>query len=305
MCGILGFFADSQRGTPDQKTFEATAKETAVRGPQAWGLATIDGNGIMRMYKAKGDVRHCLATAWAMVKRSRAFIMHCRWQTHGGLDNLNNHPHHIDGGWLIHNGQVKNYDRLKGTTSGLISACDSEVICRIAENTPGRLPDRLKGAIDATTGNLAIAALWRRPDVLVIARRGNPLSTSRLDDGLWFSSLGGGHQGESMPDDSLLEYRFRENRPGVYRRRKLESGKGVYSGTFDHSGSIIAPRHQGSLFREQHYQPVGHEGRTLTTMTEEELEEMAARHDEWKRETDEKEARWAERQSKFDEYWER
>jgi len=223
MCGIMGFMA-GYAAKANKARFMTILADTATRGSHAWGVAWLDPKGRLRMYKENGDVSQCLERAWRIVKDARMFIFHTRWATHGAKDGLNNHPHSIDGGWLIHNGVVGNYRQLcQRDDIGLISQCDSEVICRLAEVSTGRLPDRMKDAIDQTTGNLAIAAIWHKPETLVIAKRGNPLSVGRDDCGLWFSSNGVGLETfQKVRDDRLLEYRYKVGLPMVYRKRDLQ-----------------------------------------------------------------------------------
>lgn len=229
-----------------KSTFMKVLDDTAIRGPQAWGVAWVDTKGRLRCYKSPGDVRKVRNTAWELVKNAQAFIFHTRWATHGVLDNLNNHPHSVDGGWLIHNGVVGNYRELAQATPGigLISDCDSEIICRLAEQASGRLPDRMAAAIDQTTGNCAVAALWHKPETLVIAKRGNPLSVGRLDDGLWFSSTGVGIEtAEPMKQNQLIEYRYKAGLPMVYRKRTLAEGRTARYGSgarFDPSGRVMS-----------------------------------------------------------------
>jgi len=242
MCGILGFMS-GYAGKASKETFMAVAADTATRGPQAWGVAWVDVKGRLRCYKENGDIRNCLKRAWKLVENARVFILHTRWATHGEKNNLNNHPHYIDGGWLIHNGVVGNYQELAQRPDiGLLSDCDSEILCRLGEINPGRLPDRMKQAVDMTTGNLAIACLWHKPDTMVLARRGNPLHVGRDETGLWFSSNGVGFPSVAFKANTLIEYRYKGGLPMVYRKRQLAEGRvAQYHGfqRFDPSGRAI------------------------------------------------------------------
>lgn len=258
MCGVCGFMS-GYAGKPDQATFETVVADTATRGNHAWGIAWVDDKNRLRHYKQDGDVRNNMKRAWAMVRNAKAFILHTRWSTHGKGNN-NNHPHALDGGWLIHNGVVSNYEKLKREKQyWLVSECDTEIICRLADLATGRLPDRMKTAIDQTTGNLVIATLWHNPERLVLARRGNPLWVGRGDDGLWFSSYGRGiAYAAEVSHDTLLEYRYRAGLPMVYRKRALDATVNVsYSrgGSYDPSGRLITSSHMsGTDFRHRGYE---------------------------------------------------
>lgn len=259
MCGLLGFLS-GYAGKPRRSTFEAVVADTATRGKHAWGVAWVETRGkaeVIRHYKQAGDVRNHVELAWSMVRNATAFILHTRWATHGGTGNIDNHPHAVDGGWLVHNGVISNYRDIKAEVRGHMSDCDSETLCRLIEKNHGRLPDRVRDAVDATRGNLAIAALWKSPLCLIIARRGNPLSVGRMDDGLWFSSLGNGFNGLSVSDDTLIEYRYRGGLPMVYRKRALQPGHSVKKtgGHYDPSGRLIstpAPAYKPAKLKPMH-----------------------------------------------------
>lgn len=261
MCGLMGYISGCQ-GKPDRDTFMRVAEDTAKRGHHAWGLAWIDKNERLRVYKRNGTILKNLPLAWSMASESLAFILHTRYATHGALDSSNNHPHPVDGGWMIHNGVVQNYRDLLSHTPGLhlLSECDSEVIGRLAEMAKGRLPDRFKTAIDSTSGNLAIAALWHRhnPACVVLARRGNPLHVGREEDGIWFSSNGVGFHSESMKLNTLLEYRYKAGIPLIYRKRSLLD-RGIAGRPADSSGRVLEQVQQyggrimtGTEFARQH-----------------------------------------------------
>lgn len=259
MCGIMGFVSGFG-GKPDRHTFEKVLADTVTRGTHAWGIAAVDRRGVLHMYKRNGSALKDIDRVWEYAKESTAFILHTRWATHGEKNGLNNHPHSVDGGWLIHNGVVRNYQDLKAQTRGCISECDSEIICRLAEQAPGRLPDRMQAAINRTHGNLAIAALWRKPTCLVIARRGNPLSVGRMSDGLWFSSNGLGFASEPVRQDTLIEYRIKAGLAVAYRKRKLDPAGDYRRGTmYDPSGRAIGhTSSRDSIYQQQlrNHQPM-------------------------------------------------
>ena len=137
------------------------------------------------------------------------FIGHLRYATHGSPHNMiNNHPHPVDGGWLVHNGIVRNdeelimdYDLLR------VSECDSEVIGLLMEQGRGQLPTRTKAAINKTEGPLAMLALWNRPETMIAARRGNPLHIASTSDGVYLATMGQALPGtcRAMADNSLVE----------------------------------------------------------------------------------------------------
>ena len=83
-----------------------------ARGPHAFGFAWLDWEGRLRMFKQTGKITSNLGLL-RMMKNARIIVGHCRYATHGAPENnLNNHPHPADGGWIVHNGVVSNHEEL-------------------------------------------------------------------------------------------------------------------------------------------------------------------------------------------------
>ena len=207
MCAIFGFIAQHGRG-PRLETLEAIVEMNECRGPHAFGFAWIDSRGILRQYKQTGRLTDHLPLL-AMLQDARMMIGHLRYATHGSpQDQINNHPHPVDGGWLVHNGIVHNDDELVLDHDLLqVSECDSEVIGLLIENGRGELPNRTKQAINKTHGPLAMMALWNRPQTMLVARRGNPLHIAPTSDGVYLATLGGSLPGtaKALTENSLVE----------------------------------------------------------------------------------------------------
>ncbi|HEX8913854.1 MAG TPA: hypothetical protein VF796_16010 [Humisphaera sp.] len=197
MCSIFGFVA-SPRGSLDLSVVRAVVAANIRRGPHAFGFAWLDGRGRLRSYRQVGRLTDELPVL-RMVADARLLIGHLRWATQGDPGaNINNHPHPCDGGWLVHNGIVTNYDELLAGHRGLpvSSECDSELIGALAEASPRRtLAGRLRWSVDRVAGPLAVLGLWSRPGVLAVARRGNPLHWSADADGTYLATLAEGLPG--------------------------------------------------------------------------------------------------------------
>src|ERR1700722_4748181 len=111
MCGVFGFVSYDGKG-PNLKSLSAVARITMSRGHHAWGMAWLDWSGRLKMFKQTGRIVDHLGLL-AMAVDARILIGHCRWATHGNPgNNLNNHPHPADGGWIVHNGVVFNHEDL-------------------------------------------------------------------------------------------------------------------------------------------------------------------------------------------------
>lgn len=221
MCAIFSFISQRGRG-PRLETIEAMVEANELRGPHAFGFAWIDSRGILRQYKQTGRLSDHLPVL-AMLEDARMMIGHLRYATHGSAaDQINNHPHPVDGGWLVHNGIVHNDNELL-EDHGLmrVSECDSEVIGLLIESGKGSLLQRTRSAINKTHGSLAMMSLWNRPGKMITARRGNPLHYSSTSDGLYMATLPDALPGGArcMLSDAAIEFSIK----GVGKRGKIES----------------------------------------------------------------------------------
>ena len=212
MCGVFGFVGKNGQ-TVDLKRLHEVATVTNRRGNHAWGLAWIDTRGRMCSFRQQGAIVDALPLL-SMARDAVALIGHCRYATQGDpADNVNNHPHPADGGWIVHNGVIPGYRRLLHL-HGLspVSACDSEVLALLMERLDG--DDLLERAVNATDAAmsqgraaLVMLGLWK-PGQLVAVRRGNPLVTSNGRRSVWLASLAEGLPGKprEVPDQHALTF---------------------------------------------------------------------------------------------------
>jgi glutamine---fructose-6-phosphate transaminase (isomerizing) len=202
MCGIFGFFG-AAGAVPDMKLLRKLAIITEQRGDHAYGLAW-EAAGKIKVFKRPGPITDNLLDL-EMVRKSSMMIGHCRWATHGSVeDNNNNHPHQAGRGWYAHNGVVRNYLSLTCRFGlKLRTECDSEVIGLLMAKSGGTLADRAELVKDLVEGPLAVIGLWARPNRMLLIRRGNPLHFCETKQGLYFASLPDGMPGKvwSLPDN--------------------------------------------------------------------------------------------------------
>jgi len=207
MCGVFGFASKNGKG-PDLDRLTAIARDMEQRGPHAFGFAWIDITGRVHSFKQTGRITENLGVL-RFAANARLLIGHCRYATHGDPRfNINNHPHPVNGGWLVHNGTIRNHATLIEQYDLLPSShCDSEVLGLLMEQSPGDCMQRLiRAASLSKTGPMVVLALW--PKRMYALRSGNPLYLADAQDAFYLGSLDGRLPAGAFKirDDSLLEF---------------------------------------------------------------------------------------------------
>ena len=182
MCGIVGYIGQ-------RNAYPILIKglhRLEYRGYDSAGVALINEQGQLNIYKAKGKVAELEAFAAEKDTTGQIGIAHTRWATHGEPNTVNAHPHYSESERLaiIHNGIIENYAVLK---AGLMkegytfkSDTDTEVLVQLIEYTQVNRHVDLKTAVQLAlqqvVGAYAIAILDKdHPDTLIAARKGSPL----------------------------------------------------------------------------------------------------------------------------------
>jgi glucosamine--fructose-6-phosphate aminotransferase (isomerizing) len=181
MCGIVAYIGRK----PALPVLLEGLKRLEYRGYDSAGLAIL--NGSLKTARAVGRV----SALEGVVEQQGGFggslgIAHTRWATHGGVTEMNAHPHRDDaklghGIAIIHNGIIENYATLKRYLEEkghvFTSETDTEVLAHlIGELYRGDLEKAVQAALREVTGAYAIAVVCaKEPDVLVVARKGSPL----------------------------------------------------------------------------------------------------------------------------------
>lgn len=210
MCGVFGFVSYDGKG-PSIKRLARIASVTMRRGPHSFGFAWLDWAGRMRMFKKTGRIVDHLGLL-DMAKNARVLIGHCRYATHGSPENnLNNHPHPADGGWIVHNGVVRNHEELAAEYDlWPVTECDSEVLGLLIAGSRGSLMERCARTASVARGDLAVLGVWGHPARMVAVRSGNPLSIGEANDGerFYLGSLAEGLPGKvsEVPDNTGIEF---------------------------------------------------------------------------------------------------
>ena len=182
MCGIVGYIG-KRAAYP---ILIMGLHRLEYRGYDSAGVALINPEGQLNIYKAKGKVAELEAFAAEKDTRGNIGIAHTRWATHGEPNTQNAHPHYSESERLaiIHNGIIENYAVLKAGLTGegytFKSDTDTEVLVQLIEYTQVNKHVDLKTAVQLAlqqvVGAYAIAVLDKtHPDTLIAARKGSPL----------------------------------------------------------------------------------------------------------------------------------
>ena len=182
MCGIVGYIGK-------RNAYPILIKglhRLEYRGYDSAGVALINEDGQLNVYKAKGKVAELEAFCAEKDTRGNIGIAHTRWATHGEPNTVNAHPHYSESERLaiIHNGIIENYAVLKAGLQQegytFKSETDTEVLVQLIEYTQLNRHVDLKTAVQLALqqviGAYAIAVLDKdHPDTLIAARKGSPL----------------------------------------------------------------------------------------------------------------------------------
>ncbi len=185
MCGIIGFTGNIEA----KKILLDGLQALEYRGYDSAGIAYHTENGI-KTVKTVGKVS-CLREKVEQIADSYSTcgIGHTRWATHGGVEDINAHPHTCGKVTLIHNGIIENYHELemelkeKGYTP--ISQTDTEIAAMLMNSLyHGDAVEAIKNTVARLKGAFAFCILFEdEPEVIYCIRNQSPLVASHLEEG--------------------------------------------------------------------------------------------------------------------------
>lgn len=182
MCGIVGYVGERQAYPILIKGLQ----RLEYRGYDSAGVALINDDGEMRIYKSKGKVKDLEDVAAGHDLSGSIGIAHTRWATHGEPSDVNAHPHVSENHKLavIHNGIIENYLSLKEelTNQGyhFKSQTDTEVLVQLIQYMMDSHGVSFQAAVPlalrSVVGAYAICVMDKsQSDCMVVARKGSPL----------------------------------------------------------------------------------------------------------------------------------
>lgn len=190
MCGIIGYVGKK----PSSEVLLEGLKRLEYRGYDSAGICVDSPEGF-KIIKSTGKLKNLLA-----VVPPRPFghngIGHTRWATHGGVTEVNAHPHTDCSGKIaiVHNGIIENYEKLrellKDKGHSLKSDTDTEVIAHLIEQCyKGDLTKAVLETLSLLKGTYGLVVMHQdHPDMLVGARNGSPLIMGVGDGEMFLAS---------------------------------------------------------------------------------------------------------------------
>mgnify|MGYP006431507959 CR=1 FL=1 len=192
MCGIVGAIGN-QACSP---LLLDALKRLEYRGYDSSGIVTLDG-ATFDLRRAVGKLVNLDAVLTQNPLSGTVGIGHTRWATHGGVSEMNAHPHVASGRVaIVHNGIIENYRpiraRLIEQGHTFASDTDSEVLAHLfveafdAGLDPSQAMQKVLAEIRGAYAFAAIAQDF--PDVIMVARNASPLAIGLGDDGSYIGS---------------------------------------------------------------------------------------------------------------------
>lgn len=182
MCGIVAYIGQKEAYPILIKGLQ----RLEYRGYDSAGVAMIDKNGDLNVFKRKGKVSELSEFIKGKNSSGTIGIGHTRWATHGEPNDVNSHPHYSQSANLvmIHNGIIENYssikEGLKKRGNKFLSQTDTEVLIHLIEDIQlhegMKLSQAVQAALNQVIGAYAIVVLDKNdPDTIVAAKKGSPM----------------------------------------------------------------------------------------------------------------------------------
>ena len=182
MCGIVGYVGSKEAYPILVKGLH----RLEYRGYDSAGIALIQNEDIVSIYKCKGKVSDLEEHCQGKNITGTTGLAHTRWATHGEPNNENAHPHFSNDGKmaLIHNGIIENYQALKTALLKrgyeFVSQTDTEALVHLIEdikkNVQVELAEAVRLALTQVVGTYALIVVSvEEPNTLIVAKKGSPL----------------------------------------------------------------------------------------------------------------------------------
>jgi len=189
MCGIVGYIGE--KNVSDVLINGLRSLE--YRGYDSAGVALMDASKL-HIVKGVGKVSDLEKILSETPVSGSQGIGHTRWATHGGVTELNAHPHSDLSSTLVlvHNGIVENYRELRKELSDECpgdykSETDTEVVAELLSRLYRDRGDMIEALVDLyerLRGSFALVIMVKdRPGKIYCVRKGSPLVVGTSENG--------------------------------------------------------------------------------------------------------------------------
>lgn len=176
MCGIIGY---KGKKSPKEVLIEGL-KNLEYRGYDSAGIA-LKQNENIQIIKSVGKILNLEEKINnTNLINATVGIAHTRWATHGGVTEINAHPHQVGKTTLVHNGIIENAEELrtellnKGVT--FKGQTDTEVLCALLNSLyEGNALDSINKLRSMVKGSYALGILFEDDEKLYAIRKDSPL----------------------------------------------------------------------------------------------------------------------------------
>lgn len=185
MCGIIGYTGSRKA----KSILLGGLSALEYRGYDSAGIALYD-EGKINTVKTVGKVSELIEKAEKETDiDGTCGIGHTRWATHGGVTDVNAHPHTFGNVTLLHNGIIENYHSLElelaATGRTPVSQTDTEVVAMLLDSLyEGDAYAAILKAADKLEGAYAFCIMFAdQPEVIYSLRNASPLVACHVEDG--------------------------------------------------------------------------------------------------------------------------
>lgn len=190
MCGIVGCTGTSAVNKQILDALELLE----YRGYDSAGIAVANpATGQTMVRKCAGRVADLRKLCERDQKTATCGIGHTRWATHGGVSDVNAHPHQCGSVSLVHNGIIENYEELNDhfmLHKDLKSETDSEVVAGVLDRFyEGNAREAIAKTVKYLKGTFALVILFNdQPDVIYAIRNVSPIVAAYCNGGTMLAS---------------------------------------------------------------------------------------------------------------------
>lgn len=184
MCGIIGFTGS----LPVKDILIDGLARLEYRGYDSAGIALLNDDDTLTIRKKAGRVDELRAMCSDREYTSTCGIGHTRWATHGGVTDINAHPHKCGKVAIIHNGIIENYYdiiREYGLADMLVSETDTEVVAALLDKLYDGDPVKtIKKAVNIISGSFALCIMFAdHPGKIYAVRNVSPMVAASSEKG--------------------------------------------------------------------------------------------------------------------------